>query len=407
MKQEYDALVIGGGASGMAAAITLKRMRPSWDVAVLEKNDIFLRKVQASGNGKCNISNLACDGLPEVREFLRSVGICLRNDGEGRLYPYSEDAKDVARLLIRTATSQGVELLPEAEVERISVISSDRDPRGGFRVLIKGDDEYIACENLVIATGGKSHAEFGTTGDGYTFARRMGHSVTKLVPALTGVEVRENILNLKGVRAKAKVYLLRDGETIFSEKGEVQFRDDSLSGIVIMNMSGKIETLQNESPEDSFKHYDIRLDLAPDFTSQEVRDMILDRLYMPGFDEEYSLKTLVKAELARFLIRKSNVFFARWLGEKASKEEIADFLADELKDLKFKVKALKGWDEAQVTKGGVPVSEVDPVTMESRLIKGLYLVGEVLDYDGPCGGYNLNNAWLTGIKAGRGIAQSR
>ncbi|MBQ1690349.1 MAG: NAD(P)/FAD-dependent oxidoreductase [Firmicutes bacterium] len=151
----------------------------------------------------------------------------------------------------------------------------------------------------------------------------------------------------------------------------------------------------------------MRLDLAPDFTSQEVRDMILDRLYMPGFDEEYSLKTLVKAELARFLIRKSNVFFARWLGEKASKEEIADFLADELKDLKFKVKGLKGWDEAQVTKGGVPVSEVDPVTMESRLIKGLYLVGEVLDYDGPCGGYNLNNAWLTGIKAGRGIAQSR
>ncbi|MCR5182805.1 MAG: aminoacetone oxidase family FAD-binding enzyme [Clostridia bacterium] len=407
MKQEYDALVIGGGASGMAAAITLKRMRPAWDVAVLEKNDIFLRKVQASGNGRCNISNLACDGQGEVKDFLSSVGISLRNDGEGRLYPYSEDAKDVARLLIRTATSIGVELLPEAEVERINAVPTEKDPRGGFRVLIKGDDEYISCEKLVLATGGKSHAEFGTTGDGYTFARRMGHSVTKLVPALTGVEVRDNILNLKGVRAKAKAYLLRDGETVFSEKGEVQFREDSLSGIVIMNMSGRIETLQNESPENSFKHYEIRLDLAPEFTSQEVRDLILERLNMPGFDEEYALKSLVRVELARYIIRKENVFFARWLGEKASKEEIADFLADELKDLKFKVRGLKGWDEAQVTKGGVPASEVDPVTMESRIVKGLYLTGEVLDYDGPCGGYNLNNAWLTGIKAGRGIAQSR
>ena len=407
MKQEYDALVIGGGASGMAAAITLKRMRPNWDVAVLEKNDIFLRKVQASGNGKCNISNLACDGAREVRDFLTSVGISLRNDGEGRLYPYSEDAKDVARLFIRTATSLGVELLPEAEVERIAAVPQDRDPRGGFKVLIKGDDEFISCENLVLATGGKSHAEFGTTGDGYAFARRLGHDVTKLVPALTAVEVRDNILNLKGVRAKAKAYLLRDGETVFSEKGEVQFRDYSLSGIVIMNMSGKIETLEGESPEDSFRHYEIRLDLAPEFSSQEVRDLILERLNMPGFDEEYALKSLVKEELARFIIRKENVFFARWLGEKASREEIADFLADELKDLKFKVKGLKGWDEAQVTKGGVPASEVDPVTMESRIVKGLYITGEVLDYDGPCGGYNLNNAWLTGIRAGRGIAGSR
>ena len=407
MKQEYDALIIGGGASGMAAAITLKRLRPSWDVAVLEKNDIFLRKVQASGNGKCNISNLACDGLREVREFLGSVGMTLRNDGEGRLYPYSEDAKDVARLLIRTATSLDIELLPEAEVERITQVPQSQDPRGGFRVLIKGDMDYVSCDKLVLATGGKSHAEFGTTGDGYTFARRLGHDVTKLVPALTGIEVRDNILNLKGVRAKAKAYLLRDGETVFSEKGEVQFREDSLSGIVIMNMSGKVETLQDESPENSFRHYEIRLDLAPEFSSQEVRDMILERLNMPGFDEEYALKSLVKPELARFIIRKENVFFARWLGEKASKEEIADFLADELKDLKFKVKGLKGWDEAQVTKGGVPATEVDPVTMESLVCRGLYLTGEVLDYDGPCGGYNLNNAWLTGLRAGRGIAGSR
>lgn len=405
MKDEYDVVIIGGGASGMTAAITLKRECPDWDIAVFEKKDVFLKKVSQTGNGKCNISNLNCADLDEVKDFLGSVGISLRADSEGRLYPYSEDARDVSRLLIRSCEASGVELYSEAIVTRLEAIPFELNPRGGFHIFVEEDDRAVYAENVVLATGGKSYANYGTSGDGYIFARRLGHQVNKLTPALTAVEVQDNIKSLKGVRAKAKAYLIRGNEQIYAEEGEVQFREDAVSGICIMNMSRFIKALPGESPEDSFKHYEIRLDLTPDFTSSEIRDVILKRLSMPGYDDMYALKSLVKEDLAAFIIRKEKVFFSRWAGQEISREEVADFIADELSDFRLKVKGLKGWNEAQVTSGGVDLSEVDENTMESKVVPGLFITGETLDYDGPCGGYNLHNAWLTGIKAGKGLAR--
>ena len=405
MKNEYDVVIIGGGVSGMTAAITLKRACPDWDVAVFEKKDVFLKKLSMTGNGRCNISNTACSGLDEVRDFLESVGISLRCDEEGRLYPYSEDAKDVCKLLIKSAENCGVELYSEAIVEKLEAIPLSHDPRGGFHIFIEGDEEPIYAENVVLATGGKSYAGCGTTGDGYIFARRLGHSVSKLAPALTAIEVVDNIKALKGVRTKAKAYLYRDGEQLVSESGEVQFREDALSGICIMNLSRHIKPLKGLSPEDSFKHYEIRLDLIPDFSSSEIAEKIAERMKNMGYDSGYAMKGLVKEELASHIARKEGVFFARWNGKEVTPEEMAAFLADELSDLRFTVKGLKGWNEAQVTSGGVSPDEVDENTMESKIVPGLFITGETLDYDGPCGGYNLNNAWLTGIRAGKGLAR--
>ena len=405
MKNEYDVVIIGGGVSGMTAAITLKRACPEWDVAVFEKKDVFLKKLSMTGNGRCNISNVNCEGLDEVKDFLKSVGISLRCDDEGRLYPYSEDAKDVCKLLIRSAENCGVELYSEAVAEKLEAIPLGSDPRGGFNIFIEGDEEPVYAENLVLATGGKSYASCGTTGDGYIFARRLGHSVSKLAPALTAIEVAENIKALKGVRTKARAYLLKDGEVICSEPGEVQFREDALSGICIMNLSRYIKPLKGISPEDSFRHYEIRLDLTPDFSSSEIAELLADRMRVMGYDTTYALKGLVKEELASYVARKEGVFFARWNGKEISFEEMAAFLADELSDLHFTVKGLKGWNEAQVTSGGVSLDEVDENTMESKIVPGLFITGETLDYDGPCGGYNLNNAWLTGIRAGKGLAR--
>lgn len=405
MKNEYDVVIIGGGVSGMTAAVTLKRACPEWDVAVFEKKDVFLKKLSMTGNGRCNISNEKCSGLDEVREFLESIGVSLRCDEEGRLYPYSEDAKDVCRLLIRSAENCGVELYTEAVVSDLEAIPLSTDPRGGFHIFIEGDDEAIYAENLVLATGGKSYASCGTTGDGYIFARRLGHSVSKLAPALTAIEVADNIKALKGVRTKAKAYLLRDGEQIHSETGEVQFRDDALSGICIMNLSRFVKPLRGISPEESFRHYEIRLDLTPDFTSSEIARTLALRMRDMGYDSAFAMKGLIKEELASFIGRKENVFFARWKGKEISPEDMAAFLADELSDLRFTVKGLKGWSEAQITAGGVSLDEVDESTMESKIVPGLFITGETLDYDGPCGGYNLNNAWLTGIRAGKGLAR--
>lgn len=405
MKNEYDVVIIGGGASGMAAAITLKRKCPAWDVAIFEKKDVFLKKVSQTGNGRCNISNVNCPEQDLVRSFFKSIGISIRCDEEGRLYPYSEDAKDVCKLLIRSCEACGVELYAEANVTKLEAIPFEQNPRGGFHIFVGEDEDRVYAENVVLATGGKSHANYGTTGDGYIFARRLGHNVKKLAPALTAVEVFDNIKSLKGVRTKARVHLLRDGEELFTEEGEVQFREDAISGICIMNMSGHIKPIDGETPEDGFKHYEIRINLVPDYSSSEISELLRERLEMPNYDETYALKTLIKEELAAYIIRKENVFFSRWLNERATSEEIADFIADELSDMRLKVRGLKGWNEAQVTSGGVELNEVDPVTMESLVVPGLFITGEVLNYDGPCGGYNLHNAWLTGIKAGNGLAR--
>ncbi len=405
MKNEYDVVIIGGGASGMTAAITIKRECPEWDVAVFEKKDVFLKKVSQTGNGRCNISNASCQEQETVRKFLRSVGISIREDDEGRLYPYSEDAVSVCRLLIRSAEACGVELYTEAGVTKLEAIPYDINPRGGFHIFVGEDEDVVYAENVVLATGGKSYAMFGTTGDGYIFARRLGHKVSKLTPALTAVEVIDNIKSLKGIRTKAKVYLLKDGETIYSEVGEVQFREDAISGICVMNMSGHIRTVPGETPEDGFKHYEIRMDLIPDHSSSEISEVLAARLKMPGFDGSYALRSLVKEGLANYIIRKANVFFSGRPGEVPTAEEMAGFLADELSDFRLRVKGLKGWNEAQVTSGGVDLEEVDVNTMESKVVPGLFITGEVLDYDGPCGGYNLHNAWLTGIKAGKGLAR--
>ncbi len=398
----YDVLVIGGGASGLAAAITAKRENLALSVAILEKGDKLGRKLAITGNGRCNISNVDAFGAGEVRRFLEEdCGILLRQDEEGRLYPYSEDAGQVAEYLGELAESLGVEILLNHEVKKVEAAHS-----GGFLLLIDGlptaggkseGAKELWAQKVVLATGGKSYPKTGSTGDGYVMARSLGHMVSPLRPALVPVCVAPasgrrdySLKELAGVRAKARVRLLEKGVELKSAKGEVQFREDSLSGICVLEVSAFALPHGSLGPE-GYADYEISIDFLPNMDEQK-----LTKYFENCGVNEHVLRTIVKDKLARVLLEQA--------GGQTAMPEPAE-MARILKDFRLQVTGLKGWKEAQVTAGGVAISEVDLVRMESKIVPGLFITGEVLDFASGCGGYNLGLAWLTGSRAGWAIGR--
>lgn len=389
--EKWDILIIGGGAAGLAAAaeaaMAAEKCGKSLKMLVLEKRSGTGSKICASGNGRCNLSNAACPDVRRTLEFFARVGVLTRTDDEGRIYPYSEEAADVERALRMAAENRGVSIFGNTAVtglekgERGFTVTAEtvRDGRKEIR--------FLSAERVLMAAGGKSAPKLGTTGDGYVLSRKLGHRVLPLAPVLTAIEVREDVSSLAGVRAKARAALYDDGRCVFSEDGEVQFTKDSLSGICIFNMSRFLKPEKGKRLEEGFGRYEIVLDFLPDFTERQAKDFLAEQ-GKRGLFGEAALNSVVKEKLAKAIAE-------RTLSGKEPEVQ--------LKAMRFVPKMPKGWETAQVTRGGVDLSEVDEDTMESKIVPGFYFAGEVLDYDGPCGGYNLNHAWITGIKAAKAM----
>lgn len=358
MNQRFDVCIIGGGAAALAAAASLDRRVSA---CILEKNQILGRKILATGGGRCNLTNAGCQGFPATLDFFASYGLETICDSEGRYYPYSGCASDVVRVLETAVRSGNCTVLTETAAEAV-----ERNASGeGFR--IRTSDDTIDADMILLAAGGKAAPKFGTTGDGYRLAKQLGHHVTRLYPILTGIECGD-FRDLKGIRARGKVTLLEDGQVRAEETGEIQFTQDGLSGICVFNLTPQIHAREGEPPAEAMKRYRLSVDLAPDFTQEQI-------------DARESSFGILNERLSA----------------RVSKEQI--------KDWKLPVLGIKGWNHAQCTAGGVCIEEVDMDTMESRLVPGLYFAGEILDIQGPCGGYNLQNAWETGIRAAKAISR--
>lgn len=403
----YDLAIAGAGASALAAALTLKRERPEASIIIFEKKEQAATKLAATGNGRCNLSNQACKNTDEVFEFFAKSGIATRRDVEGRYYPCSEDARQLASLLTEEARALGITIMLSSEVKKVEACQD-----GGFLLLVqensksRGAGEYFA-RRVLIATGGKSYPGMGTTGDGYVLARKLGHSLTPLAPGLTAVCTdMPEIKKLKGVRAKAEVKLCESGKEIERQAGEIQFRDDSLSGICIMNLSNHIKPKKRQDPgaQDglSFAGYELALDFVPEYDGARLEAHIGSMTCMKSLAICDALKSLVKGPLGEAIASRAGFCEDERLSE-LSGEDIKK-LAGVLKDFRVPVTGLKGWKEAQITCGGVSLDEICITSMQSKLLAGLYFSGEVIDYAGPCGGFNLHNAWLTGIRAGKAVA---
>ena len=396
MEKDFDIAIVGGGAAGLTAAIEAKTSNPEAKVIVLEKMEEPAKKLSATGNGRGNLSNKSCELLQTVIEFFSQCGIVTRADEAGRIYPYSEEAKAVSRALVKRAQNLGAVILTKSSVSNVEV-----DPNGYFHIFISEGKEELITKKLLIATGGKSFANYGSSGDGYIIARKLGHNVTPLVPALTAIEVLEDIKELKGMRAKANVTLMEGGNLILEEEGEIQFRDDSISGICVMNLSSKLP-MSGQTAGNRYEGCKILVNFVPDFTTVELMEFIKQQVSTPGLKISEVLTTLVKKPIATRIIKDAGLDPSKDASILKPMEMVK--LANLLRSFILSPCGKKGWKEAQVTKGGVSLDEINMGTMESKLVEGLYFAGEVIDYDGPCGGYNLHNAWLTGMKAGKDMA---
>lgn len=358
-------IIIGAGASGLACGIRLKQNNSENGVIILERLNQAGKKILATGNGRCNLSNKNAHGSDKVLEFFASLGLVTKCDNEGRIYPYSNQAAAVVDILINKCNELGIEIITDCTVEKM-----DKD------LTITTNQGIFTADNVVIACGGKAQKNLGSDGSGYDILKSLGHSITPLSPALVQLTSSSKYPRaLKGHRVKCNMSILLDNEIIDSEYGEVLFTDYGLSGIVTMNLSHiAAKNFAQKKPE---KCHAV-LDLIPDMTENELTEYL---------NKYKSLNGILGKEL-------SNIIYKQADGDIIKTAKYA-------KCWKLIITGTKGFDFAQITEGGASLNEFE--NYKSKLVDGLYACGEILDRQFKCGGYNLNHAWLSGIEVADSI----
>lgn len=410
MTEKYDVIVIGGGAAGLFSSIMLARRGKS--VLILEKNKILGKKLLITGKGRCNVTN-NCDSetvlnnIPRNSKFLYSavysfspndtmhffeeLGVPLKTERGNRVFPVSDDARDIVRALCDEIKRLGVTVVNKRADKLIT-----KDNRA---VGVKcGDIEFLS-ENVIISTGGKSYPKTGSTGDGYKLAELVGHTVIPISPSLVPLETKQDFVKeLMGLSLRnVKLSLWKSGtkKPVYSELGEMLFTHFGVSGPLVLSASAHMNNADKNE-------YYIMIDLKPGLDEKALdRRILRDFSNNPNRNFSNVLKGLLPAKIIPVIIELSGID-----GEKKvnniSKEQRRK-LIELLKNLRIDIKGFRPVDEAIITRGGVSTKEINPGTMESKLVSGLYFAGEILDVDGYTGGFNLQIAFATANLAARSI----
>ena len=423
-------MVIGGGAAGMMAAVTAAGN--GHEVHVFEKNEKLGKKLFITGKGRCNLTN-ACDmdtlfasvvsnpkflysafyGFTNEQaiEFFEDIGLRTKTERGNRVFPLSDHSSDVIRVLAKEMERRNVQVHLHSEVKEVLTDGA------AFLGLLFRNGKKETGDACIIATGGLSYPSTGSTGDGYRFGEVTGHKVTELIPALVPMEVKEwYAKELQGLSLRNVAAAVYDGKKkLYEEFGEMLFTHYGVSGPVILSASSVVGrrlgtgTVTEAGPEKkqasekrTAKELTLKIDLKPALTAEQ-----LDQRVLREFEEQKNkqfknaVDKLFPAKLKPVMIELSKIPPEKKVHE-ISKEERRGFV-ELIKNFRMTLTGLRGFSEAIITRGGISVRDIDPGTMESRYVKGLYFAGEVLDLDALTGGFNLQIAWSTGYAAGNAI----
>lgn len=404
-------VIVGGGAAGMMAGIAAAGA--GHQVKIFEKNEKLGKKIFITGKGRCNLTN-ACDteelfgnvvhnpkflyssfyGFSnfDMMDFMEQNGCPVKTERGNRVFPISDKSSDVIRALSTRLRDLGVEINLHAEVAELVAGESVT----GIRLRKSG--QLVPADAVIVATGGLSYPTTGSTGDGYKFARTQGHTVTELSPALVPFEVKEPVvkelqgLSLRNIEAR----ILKGSKVLYEEFGEMLFTHFGVSGPVLLSASSFVAAQLKKEP------LVLSIDLKPALSNEQLDARILrDFEEMKNKQYKNALVHLLPAKLMPVIVERSGILPDKKVNEITREERSR--IVESIRDFRLTLSGLRDYKEAIITQGGISVREINPSTMESKLVKGLYFAGEVLDLDAVTGGFNLQIAWSTGYLAGISI----
>ena len=404
-----DVVVIGGGPAGLfSAAIAAKKGNK---VILIDKNDVIARKLRITGKGRCNVTNSAdisdfignvCSNPNfmysafysftnlDLIDFFEKSGVPLKEERGGRIFPVSDSAKDIANALIKFARDNGVVIIKDSVIKVIcenNSITSVQTKTG----------KKIDCRRVIVATGGASYPLTGSTGDGYKFAEELGHKIVAPYPSLIPLLVQEDyVKDLQGLSLKnVAVKFFKDTKCVYEDFGEMIFTHFGLSGPVILSASSNLRNIEESN-------YTVSIDLKPALTFEQL-DKRLQRDFEKNINKNFSnsLDELLPTKLIDTIIKLSKIDPYTKVHQINKKQRTE--LCNLLKNLTFTITGVRPIEEAIITRGGVSTKEINPSTMESKIISGLFFCGEVIDVDAYTGGFNLQIAFSTAYLAGTNV----
>ncbi len=418
MDTKTDIIIIGAGASGLAAAIAAARAGAS--VLVLEKNHVPGRKILSTGSGKCNFSNLkvtpAAYNPPspaflrktfaafppgEVLSFFKGLGLLWTEGGKGRLFPRSQKAQDVVNVLLHELEFLDIRIMNLTEALAVSADGEGFSVEA-VKVRPKWDKKNGALEKalyrserLILAAGGAAYPQIGGSAGGYEILRSLGHTVSRLFPSIVPLKVKGSyVKELDGVRLDAALTLLAGAKPLARAEGEILFTSYGISGPAVLDLSRAAAGALRQGP------VFIEADFFPDHNTAALEGLLAERAAaFEGRGFSHFACGLLNEKAMRAASARAGIFWDSILPPGCAGE-----LSAALKSFLLEIDGSLGFEEAMVTAGGCALAEVDPSSFASKKVKGLYVTGELLDLDGVSGGYNLHLAWTSGILAGRAAA---